>query len=163
MKDYDWMAHEIGQNIVEVTMRFDEESRRFLVRDLPDDRLERALRIQAAIRAATHEHELKQSRADLMACIEELTLNAEKLLGEKEAKPSPPRIAQLCMSLLAPKKSAQALLGDLLETFHKNADRFGEKEARRMYWFEVVSSAGPWIKRLFFAVVVDYVRSKFGL
>ena len=42
-----------------------------------------------------------------------------------------------------------------------------KKQARRMYWMQVVASAGPllwtWIKHIgFFTAFVEYVRSKLG-
>jgi hypothetical protein len=81
---------------------------------------------------------------------------------------SPPALAELAISLLAPKNSAQALLGDLQEMFQKNAHRFGEKQARRKYWMQVASSLAPlvwhWLKRIgFFTFLIDYCRSKLGL
>jgi hypothetical protein len=86
--------------------------------------------------------------------------------GQKESKP--PRLAEYCISFLAPENTAQALLGDLQEMFQENVRRLGEKEARRKYWMQVVASARPlvwtWIKRIgLFTAFVDYVRSKFGL
>jgi len=69
---------------------------------------------------------------------------------------------------LAPKDSVQALLGDLHEMFRKNANRLGERQARRKYWMQVAASFAPllwqWLKRIgFFTVLVDYFRSKLGL
>jgi hypothetical protein len=80
----------------------------------------------------------------------------------------PPRLAEFCISLLAPRNTAQALLGDLQEMFQANVRRLGEQEARRKYWLQVAASARPllwtWIKRIgLFTAFIDYVRSKFGL
>ena len=81
---------------------------------------------------------------------------------------APPAFAELVISFLAPKNSVQALLGDLHEMFRKNADRLGEREARRKYRMQVTASLVPllwhWLKRIgFFTVLVDYFRSKLGL
>ncbi len=81
---------------------------------------------------------------------------------------APPAFAELLISFLAPKNSVQALLGDLQEMFQKNADRLGEREARRKYRMQVAASLLPllwhWLKRIgFFTVLVDYFRSKMGL
>jgi hypothetical protein len=77
---------------------------------------------------------------------------------------APPAFAQIVISFLAPKNTVQALLGDLQEMFQKNADRFSDKQARRMYWMQVVPLIWQGAKRLgFLAVLVDYFRSKFGL
>jgi hypothetical protein len=62
----------------------------------------------------------------------------------------PPPLAQLFITFFAPKNTAQNQLGDLREMFHKNVQRFGEKQARRDYWMEVANSAWPlvwsWLK-----------------
>jgi len=81
---------------------------------------------------------------------------------------APPAFAELVISFLAPKNSVQALLGDLHEMFRKNADRLGQREARRKYRIQVAVSLAPliwqWLKRIgFFTVLVDYFRSKLGL
>jgi hypothetical protein len=87
--------------------------------------------------------------------------------GDHDAVSKPPPLAVFCISLLAPKNTAQAILGDLQELFHKNVERFDEKQARRMYWMEVVANVRPllltWLKRIgFFTLLIDYVRSKSG-
>jgi hypothetical protein len=97
----------------------------------------------------------------------------EMWLDEQSATKStrevaPPAFAELVISFLAPKNSVQSQLGDLQEMFRKNADRFGEKQARRIYWKQVARSIAPllwqWLKRLgFFTVVLEYFRSKMGL
>jgi hypothetical protein len=86
----------------------------------------------------------------------------------KEAPVEPPRLAEHLVSFLAPKNTAQALLGDMQEIFQKNLRRLGEKEAQRLYWTEVRASAGKWVfdwllRIGFFTAVIDYFRSKFGL
>ena len=85
----------------------------------------------------------------------------------RPAATAPPPLAVFCISLLAPKNTAQALLGDLQEIFHKNVERLDEKQARHMYWMEVVANVRPllliWLKRIgFFTLLIDYVRSKSG-
>lgn len=124
---------------------------------------------------------LKRVRGDML----ELTKNEHKELVARLAilkakaetaqavrpppkRSTPPATAAFLLAFIAPKNSAQAQLGDLEEIFQKNVDRFGEREARRLYWFEVARSFGPlvwqWVKRMgFVTLVVDYVRSKFGL
>lgn len=81
---------------------------------------------------------------------------------------SPPPWAELLISILAPKNTAQAQLGDLQEMFAKNVERLGVKLARRKYLMQVAASAMPlvwqWMKRIgFFTILVDYFRSKLGL
>jgi hypothetical protein len=82
--------------------------------------------------------------------------------------PSPPLLAALFISFLAPENTAQAQLGDLQEMFQKNVERLGAKQARRIYLMQVAASAWPliwrWLTRIgFFAAFIGYVRSKFGL
>ena len=91
----------------------------------------------------------------------------DKMAWSAERPVSPPVLAELAISLLAPKNSAQSLLGDLQEMYQQNTGRIGEKQARRKYWMQVASSLAPllwqWLKRLgFFTVLVDYCRSKMG-
>jgi hypothetical protein len=84
-----------------------------------------------------------------------------------KATGSPPQFAEHCIAFLAPKNTAQAILGDMEEMFQNNVRRLGEKEARRIYWMQVRASGGQflwqWFKRIgFFTVLVDYVRGKIG-
>jgi hypothetical protein len=100
----------------------------------------------------------------VQARIRNLRANLDRT-GERA---SPPALAEMFISMLAPKNSAQAQLGDLQEMFEANVERLGEREARRKYWMQVANSFGPllwqWMKRLgFFTVLVDYFRSKLGL
>lgn len=95
-------------------------------------------------------------------------LNANMRQLQPPKRSSPPATAAFLLAFVAPKNLAQALLGDLEEIFQKNAERFGDSQARRMYWLEVARSFGPlawqWIKRMgLITFLVDYFRSKFGL
>jgi hypothetical protein len=104
----------------------------------------------------------------LVARIAELEAETTQAVPPPPKRSSPPAPAAFLLAFIAPKNSAQALLGDLEEMFQKNAEKFGDDQARRMYWFEVARSLGPlvwqWVKRMgFITLVVDYVRSKFGL
>lgn len=116
--------------------------------------------------------EIEKTRAEYavtMTRIQQLYEAAEVYGARDEAsKPAPPRLAAFLLAFIAPKNSAQAFLGDLQEMFQKNVDRFGETQARRVYWSQVASSFGPlllqWLKRIgFFTVLIDYFRSIFGL
>lgn len=122
--------------------------------------------IQKEIESARHEY--KKLRVTIKAAQEQLDKAAQQSASPARKRSSPPAPAAFLLALMAPKNSAQALLGDLEEIFQKNAEKFGDSRARRMYWFEVARSMGPlvwqWIKRMgFVTLVVDYVRSKFGL
>ncbi|MHC1944020.1 hypothetical protein IF803_06500 [Bradyrhizobium sp. UFLA06-06] len=93
--------------------------------------------------------------------------NVEVHAAPPPKRSSPPVTAAFLLAFIAPKDSAQALLGDLEEMFQKNAERFGDKQATRMYWFEVARSIGPiawqWVKKMgFITFLVDYLRTKFG-
>jgi hypothetical protein len=122
--------------------------------------------IDAAIRSIMHDRKrarvrLYKEHALLRARLDMLQANVRK------ERATPPVIAELFISFLAPKNSAQALLGDLQEMFEKNAERYGAKQASRNYSIEVARSFGPllwqWFKRVgFFTVLIDYFRSKFG-
>lgn len=101
-------------------------------------------------------------------------LRAKQRLVEKMVdarvgnKATPPMFAELMISLLAPKNTAQALLGDMEEMFSKNVCLYGRASARSKYWMQVVNSVAPllwqWIKRMgFVTMLVDYFRTKFGL
>lgn len=84
---------------------------------------------------------------------------------------SPPRLAENLFSAFAPKKSADAQLGDLQEIFQENVKRFGLERARRMYWIRISREIGPLLfqklKRLvkrwgIIALLIDYGRTKLG-
>lgn len=91
----------------------------------------------------------------------------EGLTEKLQNSASPPPFAELIISCLAPKNTAQAQLGDLHEMFESNIARLGEQQARRKYWMQVASSLWPlllqWLKRIgFITMLVDYLRSKIG-
>ncbi|MGY8709513.1 permease prefix domain 2-containing transporter [Bradyrhizobium sp. 18BD] len=121
--------------------------------------------IQKQIESARSEH--KKLRAMIEAAQDCLDKASQQSTSPPK-RSTPPAVAAFLLAFIAPKNSAQALLGDLEEMFQRNAERFGDSQARRMYWFEVARSVGPivwrWIKRMgIVTLVVDYVRSKFGL
>ncbi|MFK4382508.1 permease prefix domain 2-containing transporter [Bradyrhizobium sp. USDA 223] len=122
--------------------------------------------IQKQIESARIER--KKLRVMIEAAQEHLDKVSQESATQRPKRSSPPASAAILLAFVAPKHSAQALLGDLEEMFQKNVDKFGDRAARRMYWFEAARSVGPlvwqWIKRMgFITLVVDYVRSKFGL
>ncbi len=173
---FNWRATGAQENSSEVTITvmFDNgETSTFFMRNLPQNEKQRSMRIHLAVDSVVHDHELRVSNDALRTRIEQLNLKARELLIPEEeayatAPPAPPPFAELLISALAPKNTAQAQLGDLQEIFQKNAARFGEKQAGRMYWMQVAASAWPliwtWIKRIgLFTALADYVRSKFGL
>jgi hypothetical protein len=105
------------------------------------------------------------TRADLARLSEE---DIKTLKPKEKRRSSPPAVAVLFVSFLAPENAAQAMLGDFEEMYQKNVERLGEVEARRKYWIQVAASAWPllrrWLTRIgFFAFLINYVRSKFGL
>jgi hypothetical protein len=120
--------------------------------------------LQAAIRSVLAEQDFKRQHALLRVRLDAL----QKAAATQVEPVAPPLLAELFISFLVPKNSAQAQLGDLQEMFQKNAARYGERRARREYWMEVARSLGPlllqWLKRVgFFTILIDYFRSKFGL
>lgn len=140
----------------------DDVVERIVVRIPPQ--AERKEMVEAALRSMVHERQrkLRNEHAHLLARLDRLQAGAAR-----KEQATPPVLAELFISFLAPKYSAQALLGDLQEVFEKNAERHGAKQARRKYWIEVARSLGPliwqWLKRVgFFTVLIDYFRSKFG-
>jgi hypothetical protein len=61
---------------------------------------------------------------------------------------NPPGLAEWLVALVAPKRRADAVLGDLEERFHRNVDSLGLRRARARYWAEALRSIGPilWMK-----------------
>jgi hypothetical protein len=102
---------------------------------------------------------LYTEHARLRATLDVLQASEEANAPRKEPT-TPPMLAELLISFLAPKNSAQSLLGDLHEMLQKNADRFGSRQARRKYWIEVARSFGPllwqWVKRIAAVAVSAY-------
>lgn len=141
--------------------------KRILVRLPASGSVSREDMINAAVRSVMHDRDYTRffaEHARLRVRINKLQSNIAR--REREFA-TPPMLAELFISFLAPKNSAQGLLGDLEEMFQKNADRYGAKQARRKYWMEVARSFGPllwqWLKRIgFFTVLIDYFRAKFG-
>jgi hypothetical protein len=123
--------------------------------------------IDAAFRSIVADREnarsnLHKEHARLRARLDMLRASADMLQANAACKEpaAPPMLAELFISFLAPKNSAQGLLGDLQEMFQKNAERFGERQARRKYWIEVARSFGPllwqWLKRIVAVAVSAY-------
>jgi hypothetical protein len=138
----------------------------FTIRGLPQDPQMRGKIIDQTVRSFLADRARKRIRSEITAEFDRVVSIAEKASMSSPA--SPPMLAEFLISCLAPKNSAQAMLGDLQEMFEQNAGRFGEKQARRKYWMQVASSIVPlvwrWVKRLgLLTLLVDYFRSKFGL
>jgi len=120
--------------------------------------------IQREIESAREEY--VKLRATIKAAEEKLEKASEQIAAEHSS--SPPRLAKFVVALLAPESSAQAQLGDYEEMFAKNVARIGVGKAKQIYWLQVLASLRPltwaWIKRMgFVTLLVDYLRSKFGL
>lgn len=145
---------------------------RIPIRGLPDARSERMEMIyrtaQSVVVQRKHGRPIVYSKlpaADQTVKADDQMAKAKVSEGQTMA---PPRFAAHCISFLAPKDTAQAVLGDMQEMFQKNVKRFGETDARRMYWMQVRASAGKWIldwlvRIGFFTAIANYFRSKFGL
>jgi hypothetical protein len=156
----DWKAFVLADGRVRVDVQIDGQVLPIIL-DGPPGTV-RMKNVNIALEAYLAERELKQ--------LLQRQKQAEAILRHlDETTPvSPPFLAEFFISFLAPKTSGQAFLGDLEEMFHKNAERYGAKQARRKYWMEVARSFAPlvlqWLKRIgFFTILIDYFRSKFGL
>jgi hypothetical protein len=164
VKEQDWEAEQIGDGDVHVRIR-GENHLIHLHRPVGAGPIT-ARDVQEAVQTLLAQRALGQLRAKLS--LEQDRLDELTKAAGRTNPVAPPAFAELAISLLAPKNSAQALLGDLQEMFQKNAARFGEQQARRKYWLQVAGSLGPllwhWLKRIgFFTILLDYFRSKLGL
>jgi hypothetical protein len=111
-------------------------------------------------------------RAKLKAGIREEKRRIDDCLATLRRQTAPPpQLAESLISLLAPKKSADAQLGDLQEIFQENVKRFGLERARRMYCIRISREVGPlllqklmrWLERFgIIALLIDYGRTKLG-
>jgi hypothetical protein len=120
--------------------------------------------VKAAVTVIKGQRELKE----LAATLEQANEILSDMTEATDSSPPPPVIAEAMISLFTPKHFADAQLGDMQEIFVANAQRFGLRRAKRLYWYEVARSVGPiffhWLKRVgFIAVLVDYGRKKMGL
>ncbi len=156
-----WMTTESGDetaDFVQVYITFNGGGTESLVvNGLPSEAFARDRMIGEAVHMFVSKWEDTKILADLTADLERVISITER------ASTSPPMVAEFLIACLAPKNSAQALLGDLDELFQENAVRFGERKARRKYWMQVASSFMPWLKRFVVTVVVGYIRSKIGI
>jgi hypothetical protein len=155
-----WEAEELEDGRVRV--RIDVEGMEpFYLKELIGNQRARMHVLQVAV-----EHQMLRRRLfELHGALERADATMERSATSETA---PPFLAEVMISLLAPKNTVQSLLGDLQEMFQKNANRLGERRARRKYWLQVSSSIRPllfhWLKRIgFFTVLIDYFRSKFGV
>jgi len=158
----DWEAFRQLDGAFEVFINFDNGDREHIILRIPSDLKPELCEeyIRGAVLSVAHH---KATVAPVLSVTVETVEQADR------AKPvAPPAFAELVMSLLAPKNSAQAQLGDLQEIFEANVDRLGERQARRKYWMQVAASLRPllvlWVKRLgLVTLFLDYMRSKLGL
>src|SRR5260370_23751254 len=82
----------------------------------------------------------------------------------------PPRIAAWLVELVAPRRDAESILGDLFEEFSDLASKAGVASARRWYWRQSVKTiahlvgagfrVAPWI--IAAAVVMGFLLLRFG-
>jgi hypothetical protein len=82
----------------------------------------------------------------------------------------PPRIAAWLVELVAPRRDAESILGDLFEEFSDLASKSGLASARRWYWRQSVKTiahlvgagfrVAPWI--IAAAVVMGFLLLRFG-
>jgi hypothetical protein len=91
-----------------------------------------------------------------------------RLLAAPAKAPAPPAVAEALVHFISPKRSLEQKLGDMQELFETERVRFGIKRARKKYWYraarEILPSVGHKLKRLgLIAVLVDYIRAKFGI
>jgi len=153
---------EVGVDSVRVYIESENgETAWFDIRALPPAGAMRQAILDATVQSFVADRALRRERALLKARVEELP-------GKLKHPTSPPPLAELIISCLAPENTAQAQLGDLQEMFENNVARLGEQQARRKYWMQVVSSLGPlllqWFKRIgLITALVDYFRSMMGL
>jgi hypothetical protein len=69
---------------------------------------------------------------------------ALKLSFDQQGRTSlPPAYAEWVVALLAPRRTADALLGDLEEQFHRNRSTRGLRRARWLYRAQVLNSIAP--------------------
>jgi hypothetical protein len=81
---------------------------------------------------------------------------------------SPPKYAELLLTVVASTRHAEAMIGDLNERHADWCKRFDAQWADRLYWARAVQSIGPllWrlvVKALKWAVVISTVRRFLGL
>lgn len=61
---------------------------------------------------------------------------------------NPPPAAEMIVRLFAPARDREAILGDLLEGFEDNLNRYGVRWARRAYWFHAICSIPKFLLEL---------------
>lgn len=162
--------------IDEITVRVEIQSKnggraQLEIGGLPPEGPQRSAIIHLRVHEFLAEQDLRYQRKALNARIVELQAKVKRettRTAELKTPSSPPFLAELLISNLAPKSTAQAQLGDLQEMFEMNVARIGEQQARRKYWMQAASSLLPlllqWAKRIsLFTVLIDYFRSKLGL
>ncbi|HZP74849.1 MAG TPA: permease prefix domain 2-containing transporter [Pseudolabrys sp.] len=60
-----------------------------------------------------------------------------------EEATSPPKFAEVLLTLFARTKQQRAAIGDLNERYSENCERYGSKRANRLYWAEALQSLLP--------------------
>jgi hypothetical protein len=166
--ELDWQIKHRADGNVDIYLPASFEPVRHVLVKMPAD-ANRDVLVKDVVRSIIMDHEKRELSRKIERETSELRARIHSLKAKLDAHEtaSPPLLAALFISFLAPAKTAQVQLGDLQEMFQKNVERCGEREARRMYWMQVAEAAWPllwgWVKRIgLVTFLVDYVRSKFG-
>jgi AAA domain len=85
----------------------------------------------------------------------------------KAGRTVPPPVAECLMALLAPKRKAESILGDLEERFQRDYQKLGKTRANSLYWARTIASIAPlvWslLKRIgVVALLIDVGRRWLG-
>jgi hypothetical protein len=75
-------------------------------------------------------------------------------LTPKHAPLSPPLLGQFILEVLLPRKEAEHVIGDLVETYNEKALKYGVTKAKIWFWTQVASSVRPLVRRALFWVVL---------
>jgi hypothetical protein len=68
-------------------------------------------------------------------------------VGQEKKANEPPAAPEWIVSCLVPKKTRDAILGDMKERFHDNLDQGSSARAKRLYWADAVRSVAPLVWR----------------
>jgi hypothetical protein len=79
----------------------------------------------------------------------------------------PPAAAERLLRWVLPLKLQEPVLGDLAEMYADTCAKFGEREARRLYWWHAIRSVAPVLRQAamkwsIVAAVADLLRRTFG-
>ena len=68
-------------------------------------------------------------------------------LKRQQQSPSQPQLAESLLCLVLPQSEREDVIGAMVEVFHRDVKRYGQKKAKCYFWAQTLRELWPFIKR----------------